>query len=348
MKRLNVHILYEYGVNMRPHASASLRLLRPFSHPLVRKEVDATFGFDLTDSTPDLVLVDRLWRPNIQPHMVDELVEKVHRKGAKLIYWFDDNFLGLEGRKSIPPGFVESFRRFLEVSDGFVVSTLVLFKEFSNLRKTVFLPSALDERIIVRKLEKKPDPRKITIGYMGSSTHDEDLRMVLPALREVNALHPGRLRFQFVGALNEEKLKSWKDLAQMPVEILQPSPEESEYQLFMLWFTGTVRWDFAIAPLMDNWFNRFKSDIKFLDYTAAAAPGIFSSVAPYAATIETRKTGLVIENSRENWVSAMEELIENNTLRSALIHNAVDHLYEERILSKCAGNWVKALHEVME
>lgn len=340
-------VLNEYGVNLRPHASASLRLIRPFSYPRVREQVDVSFGYDFNMSAVDLVLVDRFWKPNIDPTMVYQLAEKVHQQGARLIYWFDDNFLLLEEKKTVPASFIESFKAFLEVSDGFVISSPELKALVADKPRIVLLPSALDERLIVQKTPITRDQRKITIGYMGSSTHDGDLRLVLPALEAIHARYPGRLHFQLVGAVSKEKLEGWKELRKLPVEILQPLPQESEYQLFMLWFTSTTRWDFAIAPLIDDRFNRYKSDIKFLDYTAASVPGIYSCVAPYASTVEHRKTGLMIENTVENWVASLEEMIENPGLRSSLLQEATSYLYHHRVLASCSDQWLAALQTMM-
>lgn len=348
MKPLNVHVLYEYGVNFRPHASASLRLLRPLTYPTIRDRVNVTFGFDVDDSHPDLVLVDRLWRPDIRPELVESLAATVHGKGAKLIYWFDDNFMALDGRKSIPTVLKESFQRFLDLSDGYVVSTQSLQDGFSQKEHIIFLPSALDERLIVQKTSIQQSDEKLVIGYMGSATHDEDLKLVLPALQTINERYPGRLQFEVVGALNQEKLANWPELQGLPIRVLQPLPQEHEYPLFMLWFTGATHWDFAIAPLVDNYFNSFKSDIKFLDYTAAGVPGIYSNVLPYASSVEDHKTGLVVENTQDQWETSLVEMIENAALRSNLLRQASVYLYSRRTLIRCADCWVNTLHDMVK
>ena len=42
-----VHVLYEYGLALRPHSSSFLRLIRPLSHPLVQAHVDTTLRLGL-------------------------------------------------------------------------------------------------------------------------------------------------------------------------------------------------------------------------------------------------------------------------------------------------------------
>lgn len=348
MRKLKVQVLYEYGTNLRPHASASLRLIRPLSYFRLRDRVDVSFGHRLNNEAYDLVMVDRLWRPDIQPALVKDLAKEVHRKGAKLIYWLDDNFAFLKYEGPQAAVYQESFNAFLRYCDGLVVSTPELMKYFSNQKNLAHLPSALDEQLIARKLPTRISQKKITIGYMGTSTHDEDLRMVIPALQSIQEHLPGCVTFQIVGALNHEKLKTWDTLKSLPIQILEPLPFESEYQLFMLWFTGSVQWDLALAPLVDNEFNRYKSDIKFLDYTAAGAPGIFSHSYAYSGTVKPGETGLLVNNTLEDWTNAVQSLIDNPQLRLDLINNARDYLYEERILAKCWPDWLRVLEEAVE
>ncbi len=348
MTKPKVHVLYEYGVNFRPHASSSLRLIRPLSYPAVQKHVSVSFGYEIGGAAPDLVIVDRLWKPDITVQAAQDLAAETHRRGAKLIYSLDDNFLAIDDERPMAANFKQSFLTFLEASDGLLVSTPELKKAFPNKERVIVLPSALDERIIVQKGWKNSDPHKTVIGYMGTTTHDDDLHMILPAFHEIHARYPGRLRFEFIGALDQARLESWEELKNLPIRILQPLPYECEYPLFMLWFTGAVRWDIAVAPLIVKPLNRFKSDIKYLDYTAAGVPGIFSSLPAYANTIVDRGTGRLVENDPSVWTAALLELIEDAPLRESLYHQAADYLYQQRILAQCSDNWLQSIRQMMD
>lgn len=349
MKKPKVHVIYEYGVDMRPHASAYLRLIRPLSYPQIQQKLNVTFSRNPPDMDTDLVVLDRLWRPDIDPKKVMDLVAAVRQLKAKLIYCFDDNFLEAGARvKWIRSQQIKSFEILLEESDGLIVTTKALQKTFGQKHPTTLvIPNALDERLIVQKGQaiglRYP---KIVIGYMGTRTHDADLAMVAPALQAVNQKFPGKLQFQFIGTLDEKKQKEIDALSGLPIEILHILPEEVEYPAFMVWFTGSTNWDIAIAPLIDDSFNECKSDIKHLDYAATRAPGVYSAVAAYKSTVQHGKTGLLVENTTEAWTAALCEMIENQTLRRELSGNASNYLYTERILRTCARNWVETLYEL--
>ena len=96
------------------------------------------------------------------------------------------------------------------------------------------LPNALDERLLGRVApapwQTPFGPRPLVIGYMGTTTHAEDLAMVLPALQAVCRRHPGRLRIELVGVFRRpERLPG---LAELPLRILRPHPADREYTRF--------------------------------------------------------------------------------------------------------------------
>ena len=79
----------------------------------------------------------------------------------------------------------------------------------------------------------------------------------------------------------------------------------------------------GIAPLVDNNFNRCKSNIKYLEYTMAGIPVIASNVLPYSSTIKDGEDGIIVKKGRYNlWKRALESLIENEKERIRLWENA--------------------------
>ena len=355
MNRRRVHILYEHGLDLRPYGSAYIRLLRPLMHPSLRDDLEVTAGLKYEGQGVDAVIVDRLWRPDISRALAKSLVENIHRAGAKLIYALDDNLPDLPARRwpLVSWSATESLwvmRFFLRQADSVWVTTPALqarLAEF-NPRITV-VPNALDERLLVGR---RPSPaespfgwRRKVIGYMGTLTHDDDLMMVLPAMQTVWEHHRDEIEFQLVGVVGHTD--TLQALRGLPVRVVGPNPEEMEYPLFMLWFSSRLCWDIAISPLQDTPFNRCKSDIKFLDYSAIGAAGIYSRVSAYESRVRHLETGWLVENSNEAWVDALETLLAQDSVRLRLARNAAQYLYAERILARCARNWLEALTHLL-
>lgn len=348
-KRPRVHVVYEYGIDYRPHSSPFLRLIRPFSHPRVQAHIDTTFDLDYTGEPVDMVLVDRLWRPDVSMQLVQELVNRIRLKGARFVYSLDDNFfdLVLENKAWPPREFLPIVAFMLHQADGVLVSTPTLRKRLLEYNPNIIvLPNQLDERLLVihhpGEINNLSNHNRLVIGYMGTFTHDDDFMMILPALKTIHQRYPGRTEIQIIGVVRSEEVKS--NLLGLPVRYVYPRPEEQEYPLFMLWFTGHVHWDIAISPLRDTPFNRCKSDIKFLDYASIGAAGIFSQIPAYSSTIHHKEDGWIAENTPEAWAEALDTLIQDGSLRVRIAQNAARYLYSERILAQRAPDFVDVIN----
>jgi glycosyltransferase involved in cell wall biosynthesis len=341
-------VLYEYGVDFRPYSSSFLRLIRPLTYPLVQAQLDTRFDCDYDYQPADLVIIDRLWRNDVSLPLVQELVNKIRRKGSRVIYSLDDNYFELAFFENTRPiGEILPVVSFLlRQADGVLVATPALRQRLLDYNPNIHvLRNQLDERLLVTRytgdVNLRQDQKRITVGYMGTFTHDEDLRMVLPALKSIHQHYPGRIEFQVVGVVNKEQTK--QELQELPIRYVYPRPEEHEYPLFMIWFTGSIHWDIAISPLADTPFNNCKSDIKFLDYASIGAAGIFSQSPAYLDTVHHRQDGWVAENSPEAWEQALEALINDPTLRLNIARDASRYLYTQRTLAQCGSDWVDLL-----
>lgn len=348
-----IHILYEYDTQVRPHASSFIRLLRPLTHPTLNADLQVTFGPRYQGQAVEAVIVDRLWRPDITPALAHDLVRAIRQAGARFVYAMDDNLfdLALERQDWPEERHLESARLFLAQADQVWVTTPALKERLAEFNPAIqVLPQALDERLFVSGSWLPPEPlfkpqRKV-IGYMGTLTHDRDLLMILPALRAIVDRYPGQIEIQLIGAIGQEQTR--RTLEGLPIRMLAPEPAEAEYPLFMLWFTGRVHWDLALAPLRDTPFTRGKSDIKFLDYCAIGAPGVYSRVPAYEASVRPMETGLLVDNTTEAWVAAIEQLLSDDALRVQLARNAVRYLHAERTLRQRAPAWSQALKTLLD
>jgi len=349
-KKPHVHVVYEYGPDFRPHSSPFLRLIRPFSHPLVQAQISTTFSRDFNQEPADAVIIDRMWRPDVSLELVEGLVEKIQKLGLKFIYSLDDNYFDLPFNEiSWPTREVLPVVKFLlRQADAVLVTTPTLKQRFREYNPNIHvLANQLDERLLVfRPPDASPSIANVhlVVGYMGTFTHDEDLMMVLPAIKSIHQRFPNQFELQVIGVLDKKETKV--ELQGLPVRYVYPRPEEHEYPLFMLWFTGHVRWDIAISPLKNTAFNACKSDIKFLDYASIGAAGVFSQSPAYSSTIIHQQNGWIIENTHEAWEEALETLIQDADLRLKIAQNANRHLYQERILAKSAMDWVDIIRSI--
>ena len=103
-------------------------------------------------------------------------------------------------------------------------------------------------------------------------------------------------------------------------------------------YLGTEGFDIGLAPLTDSGFSKYKYFNKYIEYTLAGIPAVYSDCPLYRLVIQDGYNGIFTDNSKEGWNNAMSRMIDNAELRRDLITNAQQHLYEnfqaESILSK--------------
>lgn len=337
----HLHILFEHGTDQLPFGCSMVRLLRPLNYPGLGHPWRITQGTDLpSGACPDIVIIERLWKPDTDVQSAQALVQKLRSAGSRIIYTLDDDLLGLE----LPPKRANAVRLFARYADGIIVSTEPLAERMRRLNSSVIVvPNQIDDTLFGPPREPRAAGDVVTVGYMGTLTHLHDLLGILEPLRRVLRQFDGRLRLELVGVSENPRIL---DLFNGLPVTLKRADGHVAYDRFVPWMKRELQWDFALAPLSSSSFNRCKSDLKFLDYAGLAIPGIFSATTPYTETVSHGKTGLLARNASE-WETHIITLTEDVALRHNLAVAARDHVYAQRSLNQYATNWVKAIRQIL-
>ena len=131
-----------------------------------------------------------------------------------------------------------------------------------------------------------------------------------------------------------------------PVYGLPMDPENFEYPLFMSWFTANANWDIGISPFKNHDFNNAKSYIKYLDYAAIQAAGVYSAIDEYQKIIQPGKNGLLAENTM-NWEENLLSLIEKKDLRESIQSNAYNELLTKHTIQKNENLFIKTIQNIL-
>lgn len=347
IEMLKVHVIYEHSNDLRPHGSGYIRLLRPLTHPANEGAFDMSFGMDYQPA--DVVIIERTAKPGMTLRLAEDYIKRARADKARLIYTLDDNLLDLKVEGPIRYSFTTEemmvVRYFARECGGIIVSTEKLKERMLRLNKrVVVVPNTLDERLVAGRLSGRAEAgssngRKV-IGYMGTLTHDSDLMMILQALRETLRKRKDELEFQLVGGIADSAVLDAFD--GLPVRQMGRE-DNAEYPDFMRWMSESIYWDLAIAPLEDNTFTRCKSDIKFLDYSILAIPGIYSRVHPYENTVRHMETGYLAANDNQEWLEALERLLADDSMRQEMGRKAQEYVLSNRTLQHCAHKWRDAI-----
>ncbi len=264
--------------------------------------------------------------------------------GKKVILDLDDNYLDvLESHPLYDKLKVSKKDRafigtILSFADGITVSTEPLkqrltdhFKDVYKMeKKTIVLPNFNDIKDWQYPIASKKDD-KIILGYAGSNSHQEDLKMLLPHVAKIMAKYP-QVHFESTGAIELKEVEgmfdSFTKSALDRCDLLPSTSTFKEYPKML----ANLPWDIALAPLQDNAFTRCKSHIKWMEYSSVKMPVIASRVHPYYVDlwgrniIEHEKTGLLVKPSE--WFDAIETLVMREDMRRELAENAYKAVVE--------------------
>lgn len=270
---------------------------------------------------PQLVVFCRYSGP-----AVDAMLDLAQAQGAATLFMLDDDLL------HVPPEFgadkyafhnapsrLATIRRLLQRCDLTVFSNAALKARFSD--------EAIGGRVRVAELfaasdvlrAPPPGTAALKIGYMGID-HAHDLALVVPVLVRLLARHP-TLSFELFGPMPmPEPLRAFGARVRSIAAV-------RGYDAFLQTFVQ-LDWSIGICPLVDNAFNRVKSDLKWVEYTAVGAAVVASSGLMYDGVCADG-CGLLAGNPAE-WEQALEQLVQQPALRLDTVARAQARLRAER------------------
>jgi len=247
-------------------------------------------------------------------------VKMLHAKtcGIKTIYDIDDNLLEIpeelgEVHDALStPEIQKNIIRFLSGVDVITTSSMTLAEAMRRYCNTPIC--VLKNGVCVADWAKaeRADDGKVTIGWMGSKTHIADASLVSSVLRSVMQETDAHLKLiGWVGNLAFDWLGEFPDRVH----------EEGWVEVNAL-PRIMVDIDIGIAPLQDSPFNRCKSSVKWMQYSAMGIPAIMSNIPPYTDDVEHMANG-ILAGGVDEWHSALKRLVLDGGLRDTLGKNAL-------------------------
>lgn len=317
------------------------------------KLVDSNFLFHHDCPTvekvlPDLDGIDVVIFQRAVGTLFVDLIKECQDRNIATVFEFDDNVFDIPRhnpaawfwrRKAIQ----RILRQELEMVDAITVSTRPLMDatkaEITDNDKVHLCMNHLHPAVWGKEVWGSILPYGNTctvIGWQGSTTHDTDFKMALPALTRLLDEFP-KLLIRFFGSV--------------PLSIKDVIPEK-RFQ----WTKGVpfeqypstlrfVNFDIGIAPVTDSFFNYSKSNIKWLEYSALGIPAVCSRVYPYAKSVEDGVTGYLASTTDE-WYEKLRALVLDADLRKQIGQQAQAHVWQEWSYRTHAPKWAAALSAV--
>lgn len=219
---------------------------------------------------------------------------------------------------------VERISQTLKLCDAVITTTEELANEIKKFNANVFVNRnvASDEMVALAndaRAERPAERKEVVLGYFsGSITHSPDLELIAPALLQALKKFP-ELRLLIAG------------LVELPKEF-DAFKNQIEYQKLVNWKDlpkVIARIDVNLAPLEETVFNQAKSENRWMEASWLAVPTIASRVGTLGRALRDGKDALVVENTTDAWLGAIEQLAQSSDKRKQLGLSALARVRSE-------------------
>lgn len=328
-----------FSLEAREYACARLRLVAPLT--ALSDEIELCWWNDGNNPADylersDLIVIQR----GFPRQETRQILDALFALGKPVLYDLDDLLIDLpvtnphraEYESCLP--FIVSC---LERSTAVSVSTGELAKALRPYNRNIhLLPNLIDDALFHRRDRKPGGP--VVIGYAGTPTHGADLEFISSALERIALKHGDRVAFRFLGCATGR-------LAALPG--FSSLPFDPDYQSYARKL-GESGIDIAVAPLADNPFNRCKSNIKWLEFSACGIPGVYADLPPYSGSIRHGETGFLAGPESDAWFDAIDRLVGDAHLRRDVAARAFNEVSKRCTISVQRDCYRETYRQIIE
>ncbi len=112
-------------------------------------------------------------------------------------------------------------------------------------------------------------------------------------------------------------------------------------------FAASFGFDIGIAPLIDCNFNRSKSNLRWLEYSALKIPTVATGISHFNQSIDSGETGFLIHGNNMNlWQNTLEMLINEPTIREHVGRNAYKRVKKDFNVQRNAPKYLRLLKKL--
>lgn len=212
----------------------------------------------------------------------------------------------------------ETIKATLKIADMVTTTTPYLKKYLDQFNKNVVvLPNYMDLEYWDGPVLKN-ESNEIRIGYVGSMTHYQDLKLIRQSLLDIMLEHP-EVKLILVGDLRYREL-----FEGFNVEVHLGVPFENYANKLR-----GLRLDIGIAPLQENVFNTYKSPIKAMEYGICEVPVIATRTKFYKDFVDDNTNGYLAYRYID-WWAPLESLVVNPKKRKKM-----GQALRQKVLKEC-------------
>lgn len=296
-------------------------------------------------TVPAGVEADVLVAHGLVQHALEEALDAMGPGRRVVVVENDDNHLDVRPdnpmfqigdltHDSYVAGVLPRIRRSLEIADLVTVSVPYLAEAYARHTESpiVVLPNTIDEVLLEVPQPLRAPGQQLRVGWAGSPSHTLDWKVCASGVRYGLAKTDAHL--VLMGA-DYRPLIGYRD-----AEYLPWAGAIDEYLLPM------TTWHVALAPLVDDEFNRSKSPLKALEAAAFGIPVVAGDAGPYRDFVVHGETGFLCRSDAD-WMKAIRALGNDEDLRREMGRQARE-VARQFTTQAWATRWVEAYQAAYE
>lgn len=270
--------------------------------------------------------------------------------GKKVVFDNDDSYklhdgiplekLQNEAQRKLAISFSQNLDKAIKMADGVIASTELLAKEYSQFNSNVcVLKNCIDP------LDEFPcrenTTSKFRVGFIGSVTTNEDYHHIKDQILRLDSR--GDITLVILGIkyknghvidFMKEDSEFWKSIKHIEWHPYEPITK-------VMFKMSDLALDVALIPRADNYFNRCKSNLKFLEMSLLHIPviaqGFEDGQSPYQSKDGEYMT-VITDNS--TWYDKVVDAKMNYGKYKELAEKAHDYILKEYNIVNYAQTWV--------
>lgn len=287
-----------------------------------------------------------------------KIAKELRGLGKKIVADNDDTYKHLDGKnlekalQKVDKGLDE----FIKFADLVTTTTEVLADEYRKLNpNVVVLPNCVDPDVWPEPI--KNPTNKVRLGFVGSVASNgdyENLKDTLKILSDrddveivVLGLPPQEpdqndKEAVIVKEMYDKDYQFWSSLN----TVWQPFVSVADY----IDTLNSLMIDIMVIPRRDDYFNRCKSNLKFLEASMLKIPcvvqGFADGLSPYQVNPRDKEfCDIVLDNSK--WMEALEPLIQSKELREEKGQKAYEYVLENYNIETKIDLWTKTYQNLL-
>ena len=278
-----------------------------------------------------------------------QIAEKLREQGKKIVMDTDDTYKDIDEHKFqyLLNRIESSMNKFAKQADLITCSTQFLADEWKTINpNVVVLPNCVDPDAWPEPLRNEGE--KVRIGIVGSTAYQSDLEEFKPILEALSKRTDVQLVLFGLPPKNETTEK-----------IVQPAHKKD----YAFWESLNIEWqplvpmaeyfdtlnelklDLMLIPRADRYFNRCKSNLKFLEASMLEIPviaqGFKTDDSPYQQNPEDKQFMIVVTENTD-WEEAIDTLVKNKDLRKEIGKKAKEYVIANYSIADHINKWEKA------